>query len=85
MKKRRKVEDNLIFLKENILEQQEKLHGVKVECFKETQKIAEKVKALENHLEIVSQINLKMESLQDKIKDLEKCRTWRKNFEVAFP
>ena len=34
MKKRRKVEDNLIPLKENILEKQEKLHDVKVECFK---------------------------------------------------
>ena len=33
MKKRRKVEDNLILLKENILEQQEKLHDVKVKCF----------------------------------------------------
>ena len=33
MKKRRKVEDNIIPLKENILEQQEQLHDVKVECF----------------------------------------------------
>ena len=33
MKKRRKVENNMIPLKENILEQQEKLHDVKMECF----------------------------------------------------
>lgn len=33
IKKRRKVYDNLVLLKENILEQQEKLHNVKVECF----------------------------------------------------
>ena len=33
MNKRRKVENNMIPLKENILEQQEKLHDVKVECF----------------------------------------------------
>lgn len=35
MKKRRKVDDNLIPHKENILEQQEQLHDVKVECFTE--------------------------------------------------
>jgi hypothetical protein len=33
MKKRRKVEKSMIPIKENILEQQEKLHDVKVECF----------------------------------------------------
>jgi hypothetical protein len=54
MNKRRKVEDNMIPLEENILEQQEKLHDVKVECFTEIQKMEEKVKALEKHLEIVS-------------------------------
>ena len=35
MKKRRKVEQSLIPLKEKILEQQEQLHDVKVECFTE--------------------------------------------------
>ena len=35
IKKRRKVEDGMILLKENILEQQENLHDVKVECFTE--------------------------------------------------
>ena len=35
MKKRRKVEDSMIPLKDNILEQQEYLHDVKVECFME--------------------------------------------------
>ena len=66
MKKRRKVDDNIVPLKENNLEQQEQLHDVKVECFTEVQKLAEKVKDLERHLKIVSQINLKMESLQTK-------------------
>ena len=50
MKNRRKVEDNLIPLKEKILEQQEQLHDVKVECFIEIQKMEEKVKSLEKHL-----------------------------------
>jgi hypothetical protein len=54
MRKRRKVENIMIPLKENILEKLEKLHDVKVECFTEIQKMAEKVKALEKHLEIVS-------------------------------
>ena len=61
------MEDNIIPLKENILEKQEKLHYVKVKCFTEIQKMDEKVKDLEKHLEIMSQINLKMESLQVKI------------------
>ena len=45
MKKRRKVESSMIPLKENILEQQEKLHDVNVECFTEIQKMDNKVKA----------------------------------------
>ena len=44
----------------------------------------EKVKALEKHLEIVSQINLKMESLQTKIEELNKRRNMEKVFQVAF-
>ena len=54
MKQRRKVEYGMILLKKNILEQQEQLHDVKVECFIEIQKMVEKVKSLEKHLEIVS-------------------------------
>lgn len=63
MNKWRKVENDMILLKENILEQQEKLHDLKVDCFIEIQKMDDKVKVLEKHLEIVSQINLNMESL----------------------
>ena len=42
MKKRRKVDDNTIPLKENILEQQEQVHDVKVECFIEIQNMEDK-------------------------------------------
>ena len=80
-----KVEDNIISLRENILDQQEQLHDVKVEFFTEIQKMAEKVKALEKHLEIVSQINLKMESLQTKIEELEQCRNMEKNVPSSLP
>ena len=38
MKKRRKVNDNFVSLKENIMERQEKLHDVNVEFFIEIQK-----------------------------------------------
>ena len=50
MKKRRKVDDNLVPLKENILEKQEKLHDVKVKCFTEIQEMANKVKSFEKNL-----------------------------------
>ena len=43
--------------------------------------MADKVKALEKHLKIVSHINLKMESLQVKVEELEK---WIQVFLVAF-
>ena len=79
------VEDNLISLKLNILEQQEKFHDVKVECFTEIQRMAEKVKALEKHLEMVSQTNLTMESLQTKIEELDKWRNMKKNVPSSLP
>ena len=52
--KRRKVECDATPLQEDILEQQEKLHDVKMECFAEIKKMSCKVKMVENHLEIVS-------------------------------
>ena len=75
----------MILLKENILEQQEQLHDVKVECFTEIQKIVEKIKALEKHLKIVSQINLKMESLQFKIEELDRWRNMEKSVPSSLP
>ena len=75
----------MIPLKENMLEHQEQLHDVKVECFMEIQKMVEKVKALEKHLEIVYQINLKMESLQAKIEELDKWRNMENFFPSSLP
>ena len=43
MKKRRKVDDNLVLIKENIMKQQEQLHDLQVECFIEVQKMVKKV------------------------------------------
>ena len=76
-------------LKENILEQQEKLHDVKMECFTKIQKMFDKVKVLEKHLEIVSQINLKTESLQvnfeEKFEEIKKWRSIEKNVASCLP
>jgi hypothetical protein len=47
--------------------------------------MAEKVKYLDKHLEIVSQINLKMESLQAKIEELDKWRNMEKNVPSSLP
>ena len=47
--------------------------------------MVDKVKVLEKHLEIVSQINLKMESLQVKIKELDKWRDMEKNVPSSLP
>ena len=47
--------------------------------------MVEKVKALEKHLEIVSQINLKMESMQVKIEELDKWRKTEKNVPSSLP
>ena len=85
MKKRRKVDDNLVPLKENILEKQEQLHDVRVECFTYIQKMVNKIKDLEKHLEISSQINQKMESLWIKVEDLDKCKNIEKFFPSGLP
>ena len=45
----------------------------------------EKVKAMEKHLEIASQINLKMESLQTKIEELDKWRNMEKIVPSSLP
>ena len=66
-------------LKASILEQQEQLHDVKMECLTLIQKMADKVKMVEKHLEIVSQVNQKMRSLQVNIEDLEMWRSMEKN------
>ena len=43
------------------------------------------MKVVENHLEIVSQINLNMESLQTKIEDLDRWRNMEKSVPSGLP
>ena len=47
--------------------------------------MANKVKVLEKHIEIVSQINLKMESLQVNIEELNKWRSIEMNVPSSLP
>ena len=47
--------------------------------------MSKKVKALERHPEILSQINLKMQSLQSKIEDLDKWTNMVKNVPSSLP
>ena len=69
--KRRKVECDTTSLQESILEQQENLYDVKMECINEIKKMADKVKMVEKHLEIVSQTYQWMRDLQAKNVELE--------------
>ena len=52
--KRRKVEDETTSLRATILDQNEKLYDVKMECFDKIKKMVDKVKMIEKHLNIVS-------------------------------
>ena len=83
--KRRKVESDTTPLQASILEQQEKLYDVKMECFNEIKKMADKVKMIEKHLEIVSQIYQRMRDLQAKIVELEEWRSTKKNIPSSIP
>ena len=65
------MECDTTLIQASILEQQEKLHDIKMECFAEIKKMADKVKMVEKHLEIVSQTYKRMRELQAKIEDLE--------------
>ena len=56
-----------------------------MECFTKIQKMVDKVKVMEKHLKIVYQINLKMESLQVKIEELDKWRGIEKNVSSSPP
>ena len=83
--KRRKVECDTTLLQASILEQQEKIYDVKMECFTEIKRMAYKVKMVEKHLEIVSQTYQRMIDLQAKIEYLEEWRSTVKNIPSSLP
>jgi chromosome segregation ATPase len=85
MSKRRKVECDITPLKLSILEQKESLHDVKMDCFTKIQKMTDKVKVVEKHLEIVSQTNQRMNDMQAKIEDIEEWMNKEKNVPSFLP
>ena len=60
----RKVDDETTPLRATILNQHEKLYDVRMECFDKVKKMADKVKMVEKHLNIVSQTHQRMRNLQ---------------------
>ena len=56
-----------------------------MECFAEIKKMADKVKMVEKHLEIVSQKYQRMRDLQANIEDLEEWRNKEKNVPSILP
>ena len=56
-----------------------------MECFDEVKKIADKVKMIEKHLEIVSQTYQRMRDLQAKIIELKEWRSNEKNIPSSLP
>ena len=83
--KRRKAECDITPLQESIIEQQENLHDVKMECFVEIKKMADKVNMVEKHLKIVSLTNQRMRDLQAKVEDPEEWRNTKKNAPSILP
>ena len=85
MSKRRKRECDINTLQASIIEQQEKLHDVKMKCFAKIKKMVDKVKMVEKHLEIVSQTNQRMRDLQDNNECLEEWRNKENNVPSSLP
>ena len=56
-----------------------------MECFTTIQKMADKMKMVETHLEIVSQTNQRMRALQAKIEDLEEWMNMERNVPSSLP
>ena len=61
------------------------MHDAKVEFLLKIQKMEDKIKALEKHFEIASQINQKMESLQIKVEELDKWKNMEKIVPSGLP
>ena len=56
-----------------------------MECFTVIQKMANKIKMVEKHLEIVSQTNQRMKALQAKIEYIEEWRNMKNNVPSSLP
>jgi len=83
--KRRKVDDETTLLQATILDQHAKLYDVRMECFDKVKKMADKVKMIEKHLNIVSQTHQKMRYLQGKIIELNEWRSTKRDIPNSLP
>ena len=81
--KQRKVEVETTLLRATILKQHEKLYDVRMECFDKVKKMADKVKVIEKHLDIVSQTHQRMGNLQEKIIELDEWRSTKRIFPIV--
>jgi DNA repair exonuclease SbcCD ATPase subunit len=83
--KRRKVDDEARPLRTTILNQHEKLYDVRMECFDKVKKMADKVKMIEKHLDIISQTHQRMRNLQEKVIELNEWRSTEKDIPSSLP
>lgn len=81
----RKVDDETTPLQATILDQHAKLYDVRMECFDKVKKMADKVKMIEKHLDIVSQTHQKMRGLQGNIIELDEWRSTKKDIPNSLP
>ena len=83
--KQRKVDDKTTPLREAILDQHANFYDVRMECFDKVKKMADKVKMIEKHLDIVSQTHRKMRDLQEKIIELDEWRSTKRDIPNSLP
>ena len=81
----RMVDDETTPLRATILKQHEKPYDIRMECFDNVKKMADKVKVIEKHLDIVSQTHKRMRNMQEKIIELDGWRSTKKNIPNSLP
>ena len=79
------MDDETTPLRATILKQHEKIYDVRMECFDKVKKMADKVKVIEKHLDIVSQTHQRMRNLQEKIIELDEWRSTTKDIPSSLP
>ena len=79
------MDDETTSLRATILKQHEKLYDGRMKCFDKIKKMADKVKMIEKHLDIVSQTHQRMRNLQEKIIELDEWRSTEKDIPSSLP
>ena len=79
------MDDETTPLRASILKQHGTLYDVRMECFDKVKKMANKVKIIEKHLDIVFQTHQRMRNLQEKIIELDEWRSVEKDIPSSLP